>query len=63
MRPFAPCFWERAASLHLYLLSRGAKQRNGTTGNSSRGGSDIVKTNENTTFDGARIGATFVCSG
>ena len=45
------------------LLSRGAKQRDGTTGNSSRGGSDIVKTDENTTFDGARIGAAFVRGG
>jgi len=46
-----------------YLLSRGAKQRDGTTGDSSRGGSDIVKTDENTTFDGARIGAAFLRGG
>jgi hypothetical protein len=63
MRPFAPCFEGRVAGLHLYLLSRGAKQRTGTTGNSSRGRSDIVKTDENTTFDGARIGAAFVRGG
>jgi hypothetical protein len=59
MRPFAPCFRVAVASLHLYLLSRGAKQRIGTKGNSSRGRSDIVKSDENTTFDGARIGAAF----
>jgi hypothetical protein len=35
------------------------KQRNGTKGNSSRGGSGIVKTHENTTIDGARIAAAF----
>jgi hypothetical protein len=27
------------------------------------GGSDIVKTDENTTFDGARVGAAFVRGG
>lgn len=41
----------------VYLLSRGAKQRNGTTG------SDIVKTDEKKSFDGARIGAAFVRGG
>ena len=60
---YRPCFASAELVRPVYLLSRGAKQRDGTTGNSSRGGSDIVKTDENTTFDGARIGAAFVRGG
>jgi hypothetical protein len=60
MRTFAPCFASAEDGQPVYLLSRGANQRNGTTGNPSRNGSDIVKTDENTTFDRARIGAALL---
>ena len=44
------------------IPSESGCKNNGTElqATSSRGGSDIVKTDENTTFDGARIGAAFV---